>query len=59
MTIPHNVRSIAREAYKHWLYTGRQFSNTGQYYCRVDSNSVTVQTDDKRWIVPVAKSWIY
>lgn len=60
MTIPHNIRSIARGCYRSWLYTGKKGQRVGGYLATVknDGTEVCVTDGDEIWFVPVAKSWL-
>ena len=59
MPIPHTVRSVAREAYRPFMYTGRAFDNIGKNMVRVGRiNVVVIDESGKQHIVPIAKSWI-
>lgn len=62
MSIPHHARSIARQHYRHWLYTGHESSYYGNYRAIIGDGVVIVRklrgNDQGEWIVPIAKSWI-
>ena len=60
MSIPHRVRAVAREAYRHAIMTGRYEVQIGIYYAWVYDDMVQVIHDSTavEYEVPVAASWL-
>lgn len=60
MTIPHRIRGMAREGYRHMMFTGQR-----QVFC---ANTVTTRHDNTMVVVdlikgteyhvPIAASWL-
>lgn len=59
--IPHNVRAIARQAYRHCLHTAKTIGHCGEYttQVRLGEGIVIVLSclHQSRYDVPIAQSW--
>ncbi len=58
MHIPHRVRSVARQAFRHAMFTGKTQLTVGKFHASCDIDDIRVEHGENVWRVPIAASWL-